>query len=203
MVVAAAGATEDQTLLRSIFVKNVHFTATVEEVKQHFKECGEMLRVTIGLNKVTRKPLGYCYIEFTTKESAIRSKTLNESLFKGRQITVVPKRKNVPHKGSSAARANGSKHALRNQNALVMHQIKPMMAYMMAMTAMGQGAMGGGGHHSYGAYRGARGRGARGRGGRGGTPYRSITARGGLGSIQSTASSSCPSNSAASGSTRP
>lgn len=30
---AAAAATEDQTLLRSVFVKNVHYTATVEEIK--------------------------------------------------------------------------------------------------------------------------------------------------------------------------
>lgn len=59
-------ATEDQTLLRSVFVKNVEFSASIEEIKQHFKECGEILRVTIGLNKLTRKPLGYCYIEFGT-----------------------------------------------------------------------------------------------------------------------------------------
>ena len=85
-------------------MKNVHFTANVEEIRQHFRECGEILRVTIGVNKATRKPLGYCYIEFGSKEAAIRSKILNESLFKGRQITVVPKRKNVPHKGAAASR---------------------------------------------------------------------------------------------------
>ena len=55
---------EEQTLLRSVFVKNVDFAASVEEIKQHFKECGEILRVTICYNKVTRKPLGHCYIEF-------------------------------------------------------------------------------------------------------------------------------------------
>jgi polyadenylate-binding protein 2 len=59
-------STEDQTLLRSVFVKNVEFSASVDEIKQHFQECGEILRVTIGFNKVTHKPLGYCYIEFGT-----------------------------------------------------------------------------------------------------------------------------------------
>jgi RNA recognition motif-containing protein len=58
--------TEDQILLRSVFVKNVDFSATVDDVKRHFKECGEIVRVTIGFNKATSKPLGYCYIEFKT-----------------------------------------------------------------------------------------------------------------------------------------
>lgn len=65
-------------------MKNVDFSATVDEVKQHFKDCGEIVRVTIGVNKATRKPLGYCYIEFADQEGAQRSKILSESLFKGR-----------------------------------------------------------------------------------------------------------------------
>ena len=60
------GDEEEQVLLRSIFVKNVDFAASQEEIKQHFKECGEILRVTILMNKVTRRPLGHCYIEFAT-----------------------------------------------------------------------------------------------------------------------------------------
>ena len=110
---------EELTLLRSVFVKNVEFSATVDEVKQHFKECGEILRVTIGVNKATRKPLGYCYIEFADQEAAIRSKILNESLFKGRQITVIPKRKNVPHKGSGPASRSKQHPAMRGQNAMM------------------------------------------------------------------------------------
>jgi polyadenylate-binding protein 2 len=43
------------------------------------------------------------YIEFADKESSLKAKHLNESLFKGRQLTVEPKRKNVPGRG----RGNG------------------------------------------------------------------------------------------------
>jgi hypothetical protein len=39
------------------------------------------------------------YIEFDSIEAATRSRILNESLFKGRQITVLAKRKNVPFMG--------------------------------------------------------------------------------------------------------
>jgi polyadenylate-binding protein 2 len=35
------------------------------------------------------------YIEFADKESAIKAKLLNESLFKGRQLSVESKRKNI------------------------------------------------------------------------------------------------------------
>jgi polyadenylate-binding protein 2 len=36
---------------RSIFVKNVDFSADAQEVKDHFKECGEIKRVTILMDK--------------------------------------------------------------------------------------------------------------------------------------------------------
>lgn len=55
--------------------------------------------MTIKYDKVTRKPNGCTFIEFETKDSAMRSKHLNESVFKGRQITVMPKRKNLPGVG--------------------------------------------------------------------------------------------------------
>lgn len=41
----------------------------------------------------------FAYVEFGTKEGAMRAKMLNSSLFLGRQISVIPKRKNFPGKG--------------------------------------------------------------------------------------------------------
>ena len=43
---------------RSIFVKNVHFSATPEELKDHFSSCGEIKRVTIPVDKMSSKPKG-------------------------------------------------------------------------------------------------------------------------------------------------
>jgi RNA recognition motif-containing protein len=34
-------------------VKNVHFSATAEELKGHFSDCGEIKRVTIPIDKLT------------------------------------------------------------------------------------------------------------------------------------------------------
>ena len=38
---------------RSIFIKNVDYKVEANELKDHFKECGEIKRVTILLDKLT------------------------------------------------------------------------------------------------------------------------------------------------------
>lgn len=49
-VAVVAGDDPDE---RSIFVKNVHFNSTPEELKNHFNDCGEIKRVTIPVDKFT------------------------------------------------------------------------------------------------------------------------------------------------------
>ena len=76
------------------------YSAEPKELQEHFQACGKIHRVTILCNKHTGQPLGYAYIEFEEKESADQAiKILNESLFKGRQLSVELKRKNVPGLG--------------------------------------------------------------------------------------------------------
>jgi polyadenylate-binding protein 2 len=80
-----------------VFVKNVHFSATPDELRAHFEECGKIERITIPVDKMTQKAKGYAshpnykkltisyaYIEFQSKEAANRAKLLSDSLFKGR-----------------------------------------------------------------------------------------------------------------------
>ena len=43
---------------RSVFVKNVHYSADKKEIEDHFKDCGEIKLVTIMTNKMTHQPLG-------------------------------------------------------------------------------------------------------------------------------------------------
>lgn len=76
-------------------MKNVDFGADDTQMREHFKLCGEIVRVTIRKNKFTQQPLGQAYIEFSSKESSLKAKHLNESLFRGRQLTVEPKRKPI------------------------------------------------------------------------------------------------------------
>lgn len=44
---------------RSVFVGNVDYSASPEEIQDHFKSCGSINRVTILLDKFTGHPKGY------------------------------------------------------------------------------------------------------------------------------------------------
>ncbi|KAH8887748.1 RNA-binding domain-containing protein, partial [Thozetella sp. PMI_491] len=81
---------------RSIFVGNVDYSASPEEIQAHFQSCGSINRVTILLDKFTGTPKGYAYVEFTEPSLVAQALVLNESVFKGRNIKVTPKRTNIP-----------------------------------------------------------------------------------------------------------
>ena len=40
---------------RSVFVGNVDFAATIEELQEHFKGCGTIVRTTIPKDKMTQR----------------------------------------------------------------------------------------------------------------------------------------------------
>ncbi|ROT82897.1 hypothetical protein C7M84_023925 [Penaeus vannamei] len=75
---------------RSIYVGNVDYGATAEELEQHFHGCGAVNRVTILCNKYDGHPKGFAYIEFSEKDSVQMAMALDESLFRGRQLKPPP-----------------------------------------------------------------------------------------------------------------
>ncbi|KAG7188106.1 hypothetical protein KM043_015955 [Ampulex compressa] len=81
---------------RSIYVGNVDYGATAEELEQHFHGCGSVNRVTILCNKFDGHPKGFAYIEFAERDSVQTAMAMDESMFRGRQIKVMPKRTNKP-----------------------------------------------------------------------------------------------------------
>eukprot|EP01099_Mayorella_cantabrigiensis_P005143 TRINITY_DN4022_c0_g1_i4.p1 TRINITY_DN4022_c0_g1~~TRINITY_DN4022_c0_g1_i4.p1 ORF type:complete len:211 (+),score=51.86 TRINITY_DN4022_c0_g1_i4:46-633(+) len=88
---------------RSVFVGNVDYGSTPEELQTHFQSCGAINRVTILVDKFSGRPKGFAYIEFVDPESVPNAMAFNDSLFRGRQIKVTQKRTNVPgfKRGSS------------------------------------------------------------------------------------------------------
>ncbi|KAM7001088.1 LOW QUALITY PROTEIN: uncharacterized protein RBU47_011577 [Passerculus sandwichensis] len=87
----------DKILKFNLFcVFQVDYGATAEELEAHFHGCGSVNRVTILCDKYSGHPKGFAYIEFSDKESVRTSMALDESLFRGRQIKVIPKRTNRP-----------------------------------------------------------------------------------------------------------
>ncbi len=81
---------------RSIYVGNVDYSATAQELEAHFHGCGSINRVTILCDKFSGHPKGFAYIEFGDKDSVQTAMALDDSLFKGRQIKVGSKRTNRP-----------------------------------------------------------------------------------------------------------
>ena len=75
-------------LYRSVYIGNVDYGATAEELEQHFHGCGSINRVTILCNKFDGTPKGFAYIEFVDKDSVETAMALDDSLFRGRQIKV-------------------------------------------------------------------------------------------------------------------
>ncbi|KAL3521361.1 hypothetical protein ACH5RR_019510 [Cinchona calisaya] len=92
---------------RSIYVGNVDYECTPEEVQQHFQSCGTVNRVTI-LTDQFGQPKGFAYVEFVETAAVQNALMLNESEMHGRQLKVMRKRTNIPgmkqHRGRPFSR---------------------------------------------------------------------------------------------------
>ena len=73
----------------SIYVGNVDYSATAEELEAHFHGCGSVDHVTTVCNKFSGLAKGFAYIELLDKESVRTSLALGESLFRVRQIKMI------------------------------------------------------------------------------------------------------------------
>ncbi|PIA31016.1 hypothetical protein AQUCO_05300089v1 [Aquilegia coerulea] len=93
--VAATQAEKEEVDSRSIYVGNVDYACTPEEVQQHFQSCGTVNRVTILTDKFGQ-PKGFAYVEFVEVDAVQNALLLNESELHGRQLKVSAKRTNVP-----------------------------------------------------------------------------------------------------------
>ncbi|KAK7060316.1 hypothetical protein VNI00_001081 [Paramarasmius palmivorus] len=90
---------------RSVYVGNVDYSATPEDIQGHFSACGTINRVTILCDKFTGHPKGYAYVEFAEPEHVDTALTMDNSLFHGRLIKVTAKRTNIP--GFNRGRGRG------------------------------------------------------------------------------------------------
>mmetsp|Transcript_56822 Transcript_56822/g.122871 ORF Transcript_56822/g.122871 Transcript_56822/m.122871 type:complete len:199 (-) Transcript_56822:51-647(-) len=107
---AGDGVDPEEVDKRSVYVGNVDYGSTPEELQEHFKACGQTNRITILVDKYTGNPKGFAYIEFADEQTVQNSLLLNGSLFRGRQLKVTQKRTNIPGfnvKGKGKAKGKG------------------------------------------------------------------------------------------------
>jgi len=79
---------------KSIYIGNVDYSTTSDELREFFKSCGAVKRVTIP-EDAQKKPKGYAYLEFEEMEAVTYALVLNETEFKGRMLKIISKRTNV------------------------------------------------------------------------------------------------------------
>uniref|UniRef100_M4BK87 RRM domain-containing protein n=1 Tax=Hyaloperonospora arabidopsidis (strain Emoy2) TaxID=559515 RepID=M4BK87_HYAAE len=89
----------------SIYIGQVDYGSTPEELQALFQSCGTINRVTILCDKFTGQPKGYAYIEFASRDAVESALLLNDTMFRGRQLKVTPKRMNV--RGFNMSRESG------------------------------------------------------------------------------------------------
>ncbi|NWQ82534.1 PABP2 protein, partial [Columbina picui] len=104
---------------RSVYVGNVDYGSTAGELESHFHNCGQVNRVTILCDKFSGHPKGYAYIEFEEKNSVKAAVELDESVFRGRVIKVLPKRTNMP--GISSTDRGGYRGCFQARGRLSQH----------------------------------------------------------------------------------
>lgn len=81
----------------SIYVGQVDYSATPEELLAHFEPCGQVERVTINCDKFSGRPKGFAYLEFQTDVAVNNALKLEGSSFKARTLKVTRKRVNDPN----------------------------------------------------------------------------------------------------------
>jgi len=62
----------DALLAKSMtfYVGNLSFYTTEEQIYALFSKCGEIKRIIMGLDRLTKTPCGFCFVEYYTKEDA-------------------------------------------------------------------------------------------------------------------------------------
>lgn len=104
---ATAGGAEPTKDGLSIYIGQVDYSTTPEELLAHFQPCGTVERVTIVCDKMTGRPKGFAYLEFGNEDAVELAIKLDGSEFKGRNLKVTHKRVNTPGYNAAAGRGRG------------------------------------------------------------------------------------------------
>ncbi|KAH7839984.1 hypothetical protein Vadar_010969 [Vaccinium darrowii] len=93
-----------------LFVRNLPYTATEDELEEHFRQLGNVSQVHLVIDKDTKRSKGIAYVVYTLPECAARAlEEMDNSIFQGRLLHIMPaKQKHSPEKQESNAFANES-----------------------------------------------------------------------------------------------
>ncbi|KAI9335296.1 hypothetical protein BDR26DRAFT_912132 [Obelidium mucronatum] len=74
-----------------LFVKNLAFTCTTDDLKDLFGKYGPLSEIHMSIDKDTKKPRGYAFVMYLLPEHAVKAyTTLNGQIFQGRILDILP-----------------------------------------------------------------------------------------------------------------
>ena len=75
--------------MKKLFVGNLAWEVTAEDLKEHFGAIGTVVDAFVATDKMSGRSRGFGFVEFETEESAATAKEqLHKSDLKGREINV-------------------------------------------------------------------------------------------------------------------
>ena len=87
-----------------LFVGNLSFSTTSEELKSIFSEYGEVVEVKLPVDRETGRPRGFGFVTFESAEDAEKALALNGMKVNGRDIRV-----NIAEEKKSTGGSGGSR----------------------------------------------------------------------------------------------
>lgn len=74
--------------MKRIYVGNLPFSATEEDVKELFSEHGEVANVDLIVDRQTGRPRGFGFVDMDESTADAAIEALNGSFMEGRSLTV-------------------------------------------------------------------------------------------------------------------
>lgn len=75
--------------MKNIYVGNLPWEATDEDLKSHFEQCGEVAKATVIRDQETQRSRGFGFVEMPNDEEADKAiKTLDGQELQGRALRV-------------------------------------------------------------------------------------------------------------------
>jgi cold-inducible RNA-binding protein len=111
---------KDTPMSAKLFVGNLAFTATENDLQDHFSQAGVVVSVNIIQDRTTGRSRGFAFVEMSNNEEATRAVSMfNQKEFQGRPLTVNearPKESRPSGPGGGGGRGDGDRPSYRDSD---------------------------------------------------------------------------------------
>uniref|UniRef100_A0A1A8PDM5 Probable RNA-binding protein 19 n=1 Tax=Nothobranchius rachovii TaxID=451742 RepID=A0A1A8PDM5_9TELE len=109
---------EDVSESGRLFIRNLPYTCTEEEMKELFTKHGPLSEVLFPIDSLSKKPKGFAFVTYMIPENAVTALAeLDGHIFQGRMLHVLPSTLKKEKSESSDAHGSGSSSYKRQKDA--------------------------------------------------------------------------------------